>query len=391
MRKVPLVKIHKGQKYYLKITRNQKLQHHILMATFLVLAFTGFPLKFYYYELAGSVISLLGGIQITRALHRIAGVTMVFLFLYHLYYLIKNMFSHYVTPAVKSNSFSWKELCLFIYYSPMFPRKKDLRDVLRQFKYVIFLSEEKPKNERFHMKEKLDYWAVFWGIPILGLTGLIIWLPVRATSFLPGWAVNISYIAHSDEALLAVSVIFIWHMYNAHVNYDQFPMSPLFMTGYLPEYLMKREYFIEWTRINHVVAKDPSQIVDIDAYIAAQELSDKHRLKLIRRQIAFYSGNGGRNDSGFETTNTNPSDDKKRYSDLGIEMAKRGDYAAAFEAFKEVGGEHRAYNNLGCICMKKREIHKAVDFFEKAIASTPTHYPVACENLKKAKAALKNT
>jgi cytochrome b subunit of formate dehydrogenase len=389
MRKMPLVKIHKGQKYYLKITRNQSLQHHLLMITFLMLAFTGFPLKFYYYGWAGFIIDLFGGIHITRMLHRLAGVTMVSLFIYHLYYLLKKTFTLYVIPARKSRSFSWKELGLFIYCSPMFPRKKDLKDVFDQFKYVIFLAAEKPKNEKFHMKEKLDYWAVFWGIPILGLTGLVIWLPVWATSFLPGWAVNISYIAHSDEALLAVSVIFIWHMYNAHVNYDQFPMSPLFLTGYLPEYLIKREYYLEWERINQVVAMDPAQIVDVDSRKAVLELSDRQRLSMIREQIDFYKGNGNGHKSILPIPDEGPLNYTKYYHSLGLSFAKKGDYAAAFEAFLKAGGEPRAYNNIGCICVQKGEIQKAVLYFEKAIAANPTYYATACENLEKAKAALK--
>jgi len=289
----PLIKIQNGEKHYLKLTSNQKLQHYILMTTFIFLVLTGFPLKFHYYPWAGATIDFLGGLTVTRTLHRISGVIMVALFFYHWLYLFKNIYSYYVGPARKTGTFSWKELGLFLYYSPMCPRKKDWDDIVDFVKFAFFFTDERPKHERFHWREKFDYWAVFWGIPVLGITGIFLWFPVFASSFMPGWAVNISYIAHSDEAMLAVSVIFIWHMYNAHVNYDKFPMSPLFITGYLPEDLMKHEYYVEWARINKLVATDPSLMVDMDAAKANEKISSEEKLRLVREQIAFLKDGEG--------------------------------------------------------------------------------------------------
>jgi len=296
MRKLPLIKIKNGEKHYLKMTHGQKYQHYILMTTFILLVLTGFPLKFHYYGWAGSTIDFFGGLHVTRVIHRISGVIMVALFFYHWYYLIRNTFNYYILPARKTKTFSFKELLLFIYYSPMCPRKKDWDDIVTFVKFAFFLSDERPKHERFHWREKFDYWAVFWGIPVLGLTGIFLWFPVWASTFMPGWAVNISYIAHSDEAMLAVSVIFIWHMYNAHVNYDKFPMSPLFITGYLPEHLMKHEYYVEWARINKVVEQDPTMVVNLDKQKEAEMLTNEAKLQIIRDQIAFLK-DGDKEDS----------------------------------------------------------------------------------------------
>jgi cytochrome b subunit of formate dehydrogenase len=287
MRRLPLIKIKNGERHYLKLTPNQKRQHFLLMVTFTLLVLTGFPLKFHYYDWAAPIINFFGGLTVTRILHRISGVLMVWLFFYHWWYIFKNVFNYYVIPARRTNTFSWKELILFMYYSPMCPRKKDGKDIVDFVKFALFITDDRPKHERFHWREKFDYWAVFWGIPVLGLTGLFLWFPVWATSFMPGWAVNISYIAHSDEAMLAVSVIFIWHMYNAHVNYDKFPASPLFITGYLPEDLMKHEYYVEWARINHICEKDPTLVEDVDAQRAAMAMTDAEKLDVVRGQIKF--------------------------------------------------------------------------------------------------------
>jgi hypothetical protein len=97
--------------------------------------------------------------------------------------------------------------------------------------------------------------------------------------------------------MLAVSVIFIWHMYNAHVNYDKFPASNLFITGYLPENLMKHEYYVEWARINKIVEKDPSYMIDVDAQEEAQKLEDEEKLSIIRDQISFLQ-ESEKNDKG---------------------------------------------------------------------------------------------
>jgi len=79
----------------------------------------------------------------------------------------------------------------------MFPRWKDVNRYYRFLKYALFITNEKPKHERFHWREKVDYLAdAAWGIPLLGVTGVFLWNPEWATSFLPGWAITMSYIAH---------------------------------------------------------------------------------------------------------------------------------------------------------------------------------------------------
>ncbi|WP_022850481.1 formate dehydrogenase subunit gamma [Limisalsivibrio acetivorans] len=286
-RRYPMIKIKNGERHYRKLTVSQKNQHYILMTTFLLLVFTGFPLKFHYYDWAEPTIRLFGGLASTRLIHRVAGVIMVGLFFYHWYYLFKNLFRLYIIPAKKTSNFSIKEMIQFIYYSPTFPRLKDIKDFLDFVKFALFITDQRPKHERFYWREKFDYWAVFWGIPVLGLTGLFLWFPEETAMFLPGWAVNIGYIAHSDEAMLAVSVIFVWHMYNAHVNYDKFPASPLFITGYLPEHIMKHEYYLEWERMNCIAEKDPSQIVDLDKMKEAEQFTNEQKVKMVRDQIEF--------------------------------------------------------------------------------------------------------
>ena len=89
----------------------------------------------------------------------------------------------------------------------------------------------------------MDFWGPCWGIPILGISGLIMWNKELATQFIPGEVISFCLIAHSDEALLAALFLFIWHWYNVHFSTSVFPMGTVFITGYLPEELMVEEHY----------------------------------------------------------------------------------------------------------------------------------------------------
>jgi hypothetical protein len=72
---------------------------------------------------------------------------------------------------------------------------------------------------------------VFWGVAIIGFSGLIMWFPEFFTRFLPGWAINIALILHSDEALLAAGFIFTIHFFNTHFRIEKFPMDTVIFSG----------------------------------------------------------------------------------------------------------------------------------------------------------------
>ena len=79
--------------------------------------------------------------------------------------------------------------------------------------------------------EKFDYFAVFWGIFVIGSTGLMLWFPEFFTLIFPGWLINVATIIHSDEALLAAGFIFTVHFFNTHLRPEKFPMDIVIFTG----------------------------------------------------------------------------------------------------------------------------------------------------------------
>jgi cytochrome b subunit of formate dehydrogenase len=89
----------------------------------------------------------------------------------------------------------------------------------------------RPHYGRYTYWEKFDYFAVFWGVFVIGSTGLMLWFPELFTVIFPGWTINVATIIHSDEALLAVAFIFTIHFFNTHFRPDKFPMDPVIFTG----------------------------------------------------------------------------------------------------------------------------------------------------------------
>jgi cytochrome b subunit of formate dehydrogenase len=115
--------------------------------------------------------------------------------------------------------------------------------------YYLGLWKEAPKYARFQFKEKFDYFAVYWGMPIMVFSGLVLWFPVYYGNLLPEAGISAAYIAHSDEAILAFLAILTWHLYNAHFNPDSFPMAKTFYTGLKTESEMRHEHPLELAHI----------------------------------------------------------------------------------------------------------------------------------------------
>jgi cytochrome b subunit of formate dehydrogenase len=105
----------------------------------------------------------------------------------------------------------------------------------------------KPVFERWTYWEKFDYWAVFWGVGIIGVSGLLLWFPEFFCRVVPGQALNIAKVIHSEEALLATGFIFTIHFFNTHLRAEKFPMDMSMLSGYVSEEEMadERPEFIE--------------------------------------------------------------------------------------------------------------------------------------------------
>jgi thiosulfate reductase cytochrome b subunit len=193
--------------------------HLVMILSFFTLALTGMALKFSYMGWAAVLSSILGGFEAMGILHRIAAVTLIALFIFHI---------RQVVLGKRASGEGWLTF-IFGPTSLMF-NLTDIKQVWQSMKW-FFGRGPRPHYGRFTYWEKFDYFAVFWGVFVIGSTGLILWFPEFFTRFLPGWSINVATIIHSDEALLAVAFIFTIHFFNTHFRPDKFPMDPVIFTG----------------------------------------------------------------------------------------------------------------------------------------------------------------
>ena len=221
-----------GDEWFTRFQPFERFLHFLVVTSFLTLVVTGMPLKFYYTDWAKFIFTLIGGPDTARMLHRLGAIVTFLYFTLHLGSLIKRSWKgrgKLRNPATGKLEIKRLSDVLFGPDS-MVPTLTDLKDLIDHNKW-FFGKGPKPNFDRWTYWEKFDYFAVFWGVAIIGFSGLIMWFPEFFTRFLPGWAINIALILHSDEALLAAGFIFSIHFFNTHFRIEKFPMDTVIFSG----------------------------------------------------------------------------------------------------------------------------------------------------------------
>jgi len=221
-------------RYLIRFDRFDRFLHLLMMVTFLGLAFTGLPLLFAEHAWASRLAHAMGGFRAAAVLHRISAVGMLLCFALHLARVVRRLLRRDWGVLWGPNS--------------MVPRPKDLSDFFGHLRW-FFGRGPRPEFDRFTYWEKFDYWAVFWGIAIIGGSGLVLWFPRFFAHVLPGWLFNVALLIHGEEALLAVGFIFTIHFFNGHLRPEKFPMDTVIFTGVLPEEELKVERPVEYERL----------------------------------------------------------------------------------------------------------------------------------------------
>jgi len=122
----------------------------------------------------------------------------------------------------------------------------DARHLFQRIRWTIGI-DSPPKLDRWAYWEKFDYWAVYWGLPLLAITGIMLKFPLLTTLVLPGWVLNIFALLHRAEAILAASYIFIVHFFIGHLRPSCFPMNEAMFSGsvHLEEALKEKPAWVE--------------------------------------------------------------------------------------------------------------------------------------------------
>jgi cytochrome b subunit of formate dehydrogenase len=210
-------------RYYQRFDLFSRFLHLLVITSFLTLAVTGMTIKFSDVGIFQTISRLMGGYEVSTFLHRVAAIVTFAYFFLHLGYLLR-----------KKRKRSWSFRRLLTGENTLMFRKEDWFEFVGTIRWFLGTGP-RPQYGRWTYWEKFDYFAVFWGVAIIGASGLILWFSEFFTNLgIPGWFINVATIIHSDEALLATGFIFTVHFFNTHFRPDKFPMDPVIFTGSVP-------------------------------------------------------------------------------------------------------------------------------------------------------------
>jgi len=193
--------------WYVRFSRTDRIMHGLLFSSFLGLSLTGLPLLFSERPWAHGL---------ARIVHRL-----------------------------------WGRKDFGILWGPnsLVPQPRDVREFVAHMKWFLHLGP-RPAFDHFTYWQKFDYWAVFWGMAIIGGSGLMLWFPTVFSKVVPGWVFNIATVIHGEEAVLAVVFIFTVHFFNENLRPEKFPMDEVMFTGRVSEEEFRLERPGEWERLS---------------------------------------------------------------------------------------------------------------------------------------------
>jgi cytochrome b subunit of formate dehydrogenase len=226
------IKTQIDDEWFTRFVPFERFLHFLVVTSFLLLVITGMPLKFYYANWAKALFAIIGGAETARTLHRFGAIVTFLYFSLHVMSLIGKCWTGRKSVRdPETGKLRLKRLWNVIFGpDSMMPTWKDWRDFVAHNKW-FFGKGDKPQFDRWTYWEKFDYFAVFWGVAIIGSSGLVMWFPAFFTRYMPGWLINIALIIHSDEALLAAGFIFSIHFFNTHFRIEKFPMDTVIFSG----------------------------------------------------------------------------------------------------------------------------------------------------------------
>jgi len=267
------------------------IQHLLVVVSFLVLSGTGLPVYFSDQFWAPAVISVFGGADLARLIHRIAGFTMIFACAYHIVTVIAG-----TLYKIYKNEFDYKRT--------MIPRIKDLDDLYQDIRYFLRLTPHRPKMEKFMYKQKLHYYAIIWGNTVLITAGIALLFPALMSELFPetlGKLISktldtggsfpalfqdLARLMHADEAVMALIVVALWHWSNVHLVPGRFPLQWAFLTGKITREHQIEEHFLEYVNNLKEIPEEREYIKNLLAnteaikkkrtYISVSDLSRVH-------------------------------------------------------------------------------------------------------------------
>lgn len=213
-----------------------RIGHLCFAISVMLLILTGMTLSYAHTAWAPVVVGAFGGPEAAGLIHRISAAIMLGIFFIHLIGVSINIYR-------SRKTFRW--------FGPdsLVPNWKDFQDAIGMFKWFVNKGP-RPVFDRWTYWEKFDYWAVFWGMAIIGTSGMMLAFPEVTAALFPGWVFNVVMLVHGEEAFLAAVFLFTVHFFNNHFRPDKMPPPDVVMfTGTQSLEEFKREHKLQYERL----------------------------------------------------------------------------------------------------------------------------------------------
>jgi predicted CXXCH cytochrome family protein len=233
-----------------RLTPNEIIQHTILLTSFIILAITGFQLKFPDSAWSEALTSMGLTEPVRRITHRVSAVVMIALSIYHVVYLIITSRGRDVLRAI-------------------FPRYIDAKQAVQNVAYYLGLRKKEPAFDKFNYIEKAEYWALVWGTLVMGLTGFILWFPTLPGDNAPVWLIKVSETVHYYEAILATLAIIVWHWFFVMFRPKEYPVSLTVLDGKMTVDHFKEEHRDKFRKVMldwHNLKSDKKKFNELNHY-----------------------------------------------------------------------------------------------------------------------------
>jgi len=187
-------------KVFIRFDLVQRVSHLVMLVSFSFLAITGLPQRFPESSLSQGVLNAFGGIESARQVHHVSAVILGAVSLFHVLDVVYRIYVLRIPITI-------------------LPAIEDFKHLYQDILYYLGFRKRKAYYGRYNYAEKAEYFAVVWGIVLMGITGFLMWNPIASTRYLPGQIIPAAKTAHGMEAILAVLALIVWHFYHVHLKY----------------------------------------------------------------------------------------------------------------------------------------------------------------------------
>ncbi len=209
-----------------RFTPWERFEHAAVMLLFIALVVTGLPQKWPDFELSRGLIDGLGGVYAMRYLHRIGGVIFALLLVAHMARVVSGVITRRYQPT-------------------MLITRKDFQDTVDSLRYYLGRADSPPRCGRFDYRQKFEYWGLIFGSLVMVASGFVLYFPIFWSRLLPAEIIPACKVMHSQEAMLALLIVIIWHMYDTHLNPEVFPFDSSIFTGKISKERLRSEHALE--------------------------------------------------------------------------------------------------------------------------------------------------